>query len=381
MNAAVDHSVLESTALTHVAAAPTGRDLILKPDNLRAIERVAEWMAGSKQAVPKHLRGNLGGCVAVCMQAMRWNMDPFALASKTYTVDSEGPIAYEGQAIIAGLNNSALLATRLNFTWEGQWERIVGKFKQVESRTKKDSDGHPKKYIVPSWDFDKDEEGLKVIVTAYLVGEKEPRQLELFMKQARTRNSPLWTEDPKQQLAYLAARRWGRLHAPDVIMGVYSPDELMESQTLNMGEIEPVEPTVSAALLADAKAAAEKGAAAYEKFWKETGRTNREVLRSEHAILKKTAFDTDAKRTVDTSAKPVAAAPDAAPASTPAPASTGPITATYATVMDKMIVAHKKKDVDALDIAADWIKEIHDPAQLKELNAQYERMRGELTSA
>ena len=29
------------------------------------------------------------------------------------------------------------------------------------------------------------------------------------MKQARTRNSPLWTEDPKQQLAYLAGRRWG----------------------------------------------------------------------------------------------------------------------------------------------------------------------------
>lgn len=31
---------------------------------------------------------------------------------------------------------------------------------------------------------------------------------------------------PKQQLAYLAVKRWARLYAPDVILGVYSADEL-----------------------------------------------------------------------------------------------------------------------------------------------------------
>ena len=107
----------ESTALAHLdTRAPTGRDLILQTDNLNAMVRVADLMAGSRQMVPKHLRGNPGGCMAVTMQAMRWNMDPFALAVKTYTVDADGPVAYEGQAIIAALNNSPLLATRLSFT-------------------------------------------------------------------------------------------------------------------------------------------------------------------------------------------------------------------------------------------------------------------------
>jgi hypothetical protein len=228
----------ESTAVATVERAPTGRDLVLHADNLNAMVRVADLMANSRQMVPKHLRGNPGGCMAVTMQAMRWNMDPFALAVKTYTVDAEGPVAYEGQAIIAALNNSPLLATRLSFEWEGQWERIVGRFKEVESKKKDaqgnqilDARGQPKKYIVPAWDFNTDEEGLKVTVSATLVGETKPRVLELLMKQARTRNSPLWTEDPKQQLAYLAGRRWGRLHAPDVIMGVYTPDELAEIST------------------------------------------------------------------------------------------------------------------------------------------------------
>lgn len=232
----------ESTALAHLQPAPalTGRDLILQADNLNAMLTVAKVMAKSRQAVPKHLRENEGACLAVTMQAMRWNMDPFALAVKTYTTDAEGPVAYEGQAIIAALNNSPLLATRLSFKWEGAWERIVGRFKEVESKTKTDAHGKAKKYIVPAWDFNTDEEGLSVTVSAYLVGEAEPRTLTLLMKQARTRNSPLWTEDPKQQLAYLAGRRWGRLHAPDVIMGIYTPDELSEPGERFMGMAEEV---------------------------------------------------------------------------------------------------------------------------------------------
>ena len=42
------------------------------------------------------------------------------------------------------------------------------------------------------------------------------------------RNSPLWTADPRQQLAYLAAKRWARLYCPDVVLGLYSEDELQD---------------------------------------------------------------------------------------------------------------------------------------------------------
>ena len=75
-----------------------------------------------------------------------------------------------------------------------------------------------------------DETGIGIIIRARLKGEDEPRELDLLLAQARVRNSPLWADDPRQQLAYLAVKRWARLYCPDVILGVYTPDELEERQ-------------------------------------------------------------------------------------------------------------------------------------------------------
>jgi hypothetical protein len=36
----------------------------------------------------------------------------------------------------------------------------------------------------------------------------------------------LWKTAPKQQIAYLAVKYWARLYCPEVILGVYSPDEV-----------------------------------------------------------------------------------------------------------------------------------------------------------
>lgn len=241
----MNHSNTEGTAMSVVERHQIGgRDLILQANNLNAIVRVSEMMANSGQAVPRHLRKNAGACLAVTMQAMRWNMDPFALAQKTYTIDNDSPLAYEGQAIIAALNNSPLLTNRLSFEWGGPWEKIVGRFVWKESTKKTDDHGKPKKYLSKAWD-DNEENGLWCKVTATLAGEREPRELQLFLMQARVRNSPLWVEDPRQQLAYLAARRWGRLHAPDVIMGVYTPDELAEPDEKYMGQADVVQPSAT----------------------------------------------------------------------------------------------------------------------------------------
>lgn len=394
----------ESTALStavgqpaYRVASPTGRDLILQADNLNAIVRVSELMAKSGQAVPRHLRNNPGACFAVTLQAMRWNMDPYALGLKTYTTDSDAPIAYEGQAIIAALNNSPLLATRLSFQWDGQWERIVGRFKEVESRKKDasgnpilDTKGQPKKYIVPDWDFNKDEEGLSVTVSALLVGETKPRELTLLMKQARTRNSPLWTEDPKQQLAYLAGRRWGRLHAPDVIMGVYTPDELEEREPKDMGPADVVGSAVPDELIARAEAAAAKGVASYQEFWRACTHTERALLSDKtqhHERLKRAASDADKNRTVDNPTQrattAAAPAPTAAPAAAPAEETSGEAASfqpTYARVMEMMNKAFNDKNEVALDIAADWIGEVADPGQRAELAAKHEEYRAQITA-
>lgn len=65
------------------------------------------------------------------------------------------------------------------------------------------------------------------------------------MAQAGVRNSPLWEQDPRQQLAYLCVKRWARLHAPDVLLGVYTPDELQESQPRVERDITPAPATAS----------------------------------------------------------------------------------------------------------------------------------------
>lgn len=173
---------------------------IFSPEGMNQLVRFAGLMAESKATVPAHLAGKPADCLAVTMQAAQWGMNPFAVAQKTHVVN--GTLGYEAQLVNAVVSSSNLLATRLNYRWDGDWSKVNGK-----------TDKSP---------------NLTVTVWATLKGESEPRELTISMAQAGVRNSPLWEQDPRQQLAYLCTKRWGRLHAPDVLLGVYTPDELQE---------------------------------------------------------------------------------------------------------------------------------------------------------
>lgn len=174
---------------------------IFSPEVMNQLVRFAELMSQSKATVPKHLEGKPADCLAVTMQAAQWGMNPFAVAQKTHVVN--GTLGYEAQLVNAVVSSSSLLATRLNYRWSGDWSNVNGK-----------TDKSP---------------NLTVTVSAVLKGEAEPRELTISMAQAGVRNSPLWEQDPRQQLAYLCTKRWARLHAPDVLLGVYTPDELQET--------------------------------------------------------------------------------------------------------------------------------------------------------
>lgn len=174
---------------------------IFSPEGMDRLVRFATLMADSKATVPAHLAGNPADCLAVTMQAAQWGMNPFAVAQKTHVVN--GTLGYEAQLVNAVVSSSNLLATRLNYKWDGDWSKVSGKTDKSPSLT--------------------------VTVWATLKGESEPRTLTISMAQAGVRNSPLWEQDPRQQLAYLCVKRWARLHAPDVLLGVYTPDELQEA--------------------------------------------------------------------------------------------------------------------------------------------------------
>lgn len=325
---------------------------------LDRMERFANLMATARSTVPQHFQGKPGDCLAVVMQATTWGMNPFAVAQKTHLIN--GTLGYEAQLVASVINSSSLLADRFNFEWFGQWEKIVGKFKMVESRTKKDDNGNAKKFMMPDWDL-KDENGLGVRVWATIKGESEPRVLELLMTQARTRNSTLWTEDPKQQLAYLAQKRWARLYAPDVILGVYTPDEIEDFKPpVDMGKAEVVIPTASQALIDQAEAAAGQGMPGYQAFWQQASKEDRKLLAGEHERLKAEASEVDKSRTVD---QPAAKAE----------ADTGEITADQ--VLAKI---NSAKNEDALYVAADWINSITDNAAAAKLNERFNERLAEL---
>jgi hypothetical protein len=202
--------------LPHAATSTSA--LVLDGDSLDKMMRLAEVMATGRATLPKQFNGNPADCLAVVMQSMQWKMNPFAVAQKTHLVN--GVLGYEAQLVNAVITTCAPVLDRLHYEWYGAWEKVIGKFTI--------KNGDKGEYRVPGWKLE-DEQGLGVKVWATFRGEDEPRVLELLLAQARTRNSTLWADDPRQQLAYLATKRWSRLYCPDVILGVYSPDELEET--------------------------------------------------------------------------------------------------------------------------------------------------------
>lgn len=176
--------------------------MVLNGDSMDKMLKFSQMMATSKITIPKHLQGNTGDCFAIVMQAMQWGMNPFAVAQKTHLVN--GVLGYEAQLVNAVINSRAPITTRLNYEWFGDWSKVNGKTSNADD--------------------------VGVIVSATMKGETEPRTLSVSMAQVgNVRNSPLWLNDPRQQLAYLATKRWSRLYCPDVILGVYTSDEFEEA--------------------------------------------------------------------------------------------------------------------------------------------------------
>ncbi|OLL27444.1 hypothetical protein BTH42_31860 [Burkholderia sp. SRS-W-2-2016] len=348
----------------------------LTADTLGYIERFANLMATAGVTVPEPYRGKPGNCAAVTIQALQWGMNPFAVAAKTHFVNNQ--IGYEAQLIIAAVNTSGLLTDRLNWEWFGGWEKIVGQFAERESKTKKNEHGEPVRYRVPAWNIE-DEEGLGVRCFATLKGEREPRVLTIMMKQARVRNSTLWADDPKQQIAYLSGKRWSRLHTSEVVFGVRTPDELevVGSGVRDMGPVEEVRresvapessrtdsvkqrmkkntpprdaaPTLDDVLrlIADANSAEELTAAGEQATRLRSDR-EKEIARTAYADKIAAARAASQASRKETDAEPVAL--------------------TFAQVMDGL---EKAVAIEALDLAGDLIRNVPDEGQREELEEFY----------
>jgi hypothetical protein len=158
------------------------------PNSMGEMMALAEIMSQGI-GVPPQFRGQPANVLVILNQALRWGLDPFAVASKAYFVNDR--VAYESQLIAAVVNGSPLLDGRLKIEWDGEGD------------------------------------ALKCRVSGRIRGESEDRVRIVSIAKARKSNgSPLWEQDPHQQLAYYTQRAWARLYTPEILMGVYTPDEL-----------------------------------------------------------------------------------------------------------------------------------------------------------
>ena len=170
---------------------------ITNQEQMSSILSFAKIMSTSICTIPKHFHGKEGDCMAVIMQAARWGMDPYQVASKTHVVN--GNLGYEAQLVNAVVSSSTA---------------IVGGF-QIE-------------YDSDEWKNDSDPKAW-CRVGAIKKGDTEPTWgQKVYPSKQAVKNSPLWKTDPQQQTAYLAIKKWARLHTPAVLFGVYTPDEMEE---------------------------------------------------------------------------------------------------------------------------------------------------------
>lgn len=135
--------------------------------------------------LPKEIQ-NPGGALFVMEQSMRWNMSPFAVAMETSFI--QGKPMFSGKIVGAAVQSSGALEGRLSYEYTGSGD----------DRT--------------------------VTVRGTLRGETGPREVQVKVRDAKTANK-VWQTQTDQQLAYHGNRVWARRHAPEVMLGVYSPEE------------------------------------------------------------------------------------------------------------------------------------------------------------
>ena len=162
----------------------------LMPKDIDQAMRLAEMMSQGA-LVPQHLQKAPADCLMVVEQAARWRMSPFAVAQATSSI--RGKLMFEGKLVAAVVHNSGLLSKRLNYEFEG------------------------------------DGQSRAVVVSGTLRGEEQPRTVRVALSDVATDNG-MWKSQPDQQLCYSGARVWARRHAPEVMLGVYTPEEMPEQE-------------------------------------------------------------------------------------------------------------------------------------------------------
>lgn len=175
-----------------------------------AIMRMGKMMAASDFMVPVEFRDNPGACTGIAFLADRLGMDPYQVVSKAFVqTDTDGVshVAYQAQFFTAVINARAPV-DRITYRYKGEGE---DRYCTATCKTT-DEPSKTLRYVSP---------------TIRLIPYKK---------------SAMWEDDPDQQLAYFSGRNLARRYFPDILMGMYTPEEV---QSMGDGRAAPHRETLS----------------------------------------------------------------------------------------------------------------------------------------
>lgn len=158
--------------------------------------RMSKALASST-LVPKEYQGNISNCMIAIDTAQRLNISPFATMQNLYIVN--GRPSWSSQFIISAINKCDRFAEPLKFNITGEGENL-----QCYAYTR-DLKGHELKGPVITMKMAKEEGWLG-------------------------KSGSKWKTMPQVMIQYRAASFFGRLHCPDILMGVYTADENIERE-------------------------------------------------------------------------------------------------------------------------------------------------------
>lgn len=172
------------------------------------IQRQAKLLAASA-LVPKEFQGNIANCVIALEMASRIGASPLMICQNLYIV--HGKPGWSSQFIIAAINAS-------------------GKFSPLRFEIAGEGD----KRTCVAWAIEKGTDQRL---------ESPPVSIEMAKKEGwSTKNGSKWQTMPELMLRYRTATFFGRLYAPEILMGMRTEDELKD-----VIEINPIVDAASAA--------------------------------------------------------------------------------------------------------------------------------------
>tara|TARA_R110000744_G_scaffold86625_5_gene169376 strand:- start:41 stop:1000 length:960 start_codon:yes stop_codon:yes gene_type:complete len=201
--------------------------MMLDSNVIDSYKDMAKLMAQSQVSLPSHLQNKPADCLAIVFQAAQWRMNPFVVAQKTHVIN--GVLGYEAQLVNAVVSSSTAIDGRFKYEYKGEradWKPKMSK----ENRGGKDF-----------WKVNFSANAA-VRVGAVLFGDDDVTWGEwLYPCDQTVFNSPLWKTNAKQQAGYLAVKLWTRFYTPDVLLGVYTPDEFQDGNDIKDVNPEPIE--------------------------------------------------------------------------------------------------------------------------------------------